>query len=78
MSPALQAIVTTLSYVVIGGLAVVGAKYGVLDTQTSAVIIGGVLTHLGFVGAPGVASAVKNANASPDGGDSTSQSQSHG
>lgn len=48
MSNQLQTALIVLVYAIIGAGAVIGAKLGVLDSNVSAVIIGGVLTHLGL------------------------------
>lgn len=59
MNPYAQSLLTVLSYAVVGGLAVIGSKYGVIDSTTTTLILGGVLTHFGFIGAPATASAIK-------------------
>jgi hypothetical protein len=48
MSDQLQIALTLLVYAVVGAAAVIGAKYGLLDSGVSDIIIGGVLTHMGL------------------------------
>lgn len=65
MNPYVQSLLTVISYAVVGGLAVIGSKYGVIDSTTTTLILGGVLTHFGFIGAPATASAIKGNSTTP-------------
>jgi hypothetical protein len=42
-------VLTFLAYAIIMASTVAGVKYGVIDSNAGSLIIGGVLTHFGFV-----------------------------
>lgn len=41
-----------LAYAIIMAASIAGYKFGIIDQSTCSLIIGGVLTHFGFVGTP--------------------------
>lgn len=58
MSQTTATVVTLLSYAVVLVAVVFGIKYGIIDTGTGDLIIGGVLSHFGFNTAPALVQSI--------------------
>lgn len=58
MSQTTATVLTLLSYAVVLVATVFGIKYGIIDTGSGDLIIGGVLSHFGFNTAPALVQSI--------------------